>query len=110
MKESQAQRILDVLSDGEKHRMEEIHQRAGFSRLNSRISELRKRGHVISCDKTGGQYVYQLHDSAAATAAAAPAPRIGADSTGRAPHNISAILERHDFVEVVDGQLALAVT
>lgn len=46
-RESQNDRILAVLRDGEWWSTEQIHRRAGFSRLNSRIAELRKRGHVI---------------------------------------------------------------
>lgn len=57
---SQCAAILAVLSDGRPHRMEEIHQRVGFCRLNSRVAELRGRGHVIECDKTGGNYTYVL--------------------------------------------------
>ncbi len=46
----------------------EIHRIAGSSRLNSRISELRKRGWVIECRHVGGNgpdaYLYELHESA----------------------------------------------
>jgi hypothetical protein len=58
---SQCSQILALLKDGKPRRMEEIHQHAGFCRLNSRVSELRRRGHDITCDKTGGVYTYQLH-------------------------------------------------
>lgn len=47
---SQTARILDVLADGEWHTVREIHARAGYSRLNSRVSELRNRGLVIESD------------------------------------------------------------
>lgn len=57
---SQCSRVLAVLADGLPHRMQEIHQRAGFMRLNSRISELRQRGHHIVCDKAGHAYIYTL--------------------------------------------------
>lgn len=58
---SQCDLIQAVLSDGQPHRMEEIHQRVGFCRLNSRIAELRsKRGLNIVCDKSGGTYSYRL--------------------------------------------------
>lgn len=60
---SQCDRILEVLTDGLPHSMREIHDRAGFMRLNSRVSELRERGHVITCDRAGGRYVYQLISS-----------------------------------------------
>ena len=66
---SQCDRILEVLSDGEPHSMEEIHRRVGTCRLNSRIAELRERfkrlgiPKTITCDKGGGRYIYQLIDS-----------------------------------------------
>jgi hypothetical protein len=59
-KTSQCDRVLDVLRDGRWHRMEEIHARAGFMRLNSRVSELRARGLDIRCDREGGVYKYRL--------------------------------------------------
>lgn len=60
---SQCDRILDFLADGRRHSMEEIHEAVGFCRLNSRISELRKRGHAIHCDRSHSRYVYQLLSS-----------------------------------------------
>lgn len=62
---SQNSRILDVLADGRAHTTRVIHERAGFSRLNSRIAELRSRGYVIECfhvpGKTGSDgYGYRL--------------------------------------------------
>jgi len=57
---SQCARILGVLADGKEHEMREIHARAGFSRLNSRVSELRSRGFVIACRAAGGRYFYKL--------------------------------------------------
>ena len=65
----QCARVLDVLSDGEKHTVREIHERAGTMRLNSRVSELRRRlkreGSTIICTKVAGlpgpdAYEYQL--------------------------------------------------
>lgn len=44
---SQCARVLEVLADHRFHSIQEIHQRAGTMRLNSRIAELRKRGHDI---------------------------------------------------------------
>lgn len=44
---SQCAAILEVLGDGEWHSVADIHRRAGYSRLNSRVSELRDRGHMI---------------------------------------------------------------
>ena len=57
---SQSDRILAVLADGREHEMRDIHREAGFCRLNSRISELRKRGHVIECRREGADYIYRL--------------------------------------------------
>lgn len=48
---SQASRILDVLKDGKSHSVPEIHRRAGTSRLNSRVSDLRKQGYNIVCER-----------------------------------------------------------
>lgn len=63
---SQCDRILLVLKDGEPHLVSEIHQRAGYSRLNSRVADLRKRGYDIQsyhlAGKTGSEgYGYQLY-------------------------------------------------
>lgn len=60
MKLSQNDRILAVLRDGQDHEMRDIHRQAGFCRLNSRVSELRKRGHVIECRREGSEYIYRL--------------------------------------------------
>lgn len=62
---SQLSRILDVLQDGKPHSVAEIHMRAGTSRLNSRVSDLRREGHVIRCGTVKGKtnserYTYQL--------------------------------------------------
>lgn len=57
---SQCARVLEVLSDGQPHTMREVHARAGFMRLNSRVSELRSRSFAIECWRDGGDYVYQL--------------------------------------------------
>lgn len=60
-KPSQNDLILEVLADYQPHSFREIHARIGFCRLNSRISELRNPGgHRITCDKTGGDFKYQL--------------------------------------------------
>lgn len=52
---TQGQRILRVLRDGRWHTTAEIHRRAGYSRLNSRISELRRQGQVIDCEHLPGK-------------------------------------------------------
>lgn len=44
MSASQCDRVLAVLSDGRPHSIQEIHDRAGSMRLNSRVADLRKRG------------------------------------------------------------------
>lgn len=46
-KQTQVSRILAVLGDGEWHSTAEVHSRAGYSRLNSRISDLRRQGNQI---------------------------------------------------------------
>lgn len=54
-KPSQCDLILSVLRDGQWHTAAEIHDRCGYSRLNSRISELRDRGHNIPpCEHIDG--------------------------------------------------------
>ena len=57
---SQCDRVLDVLEDGLAHTIQEIHERAGTMRLNSRVAELRKRGHEIVCTREGDDYFYRL--------------------------------------------------
>lgn len=60
---SQCEKILRVLESGPAT-ASEIHHIAGYSRLNSRVSELRKRGYVITCEYVGGSgadaYLYTL--------------------------------------------------
>jgi hypothetical protein len=65
---SQSARILAVLADGNPHLVSEIHARAGYSRLNSRVAELRTRGYVIESFHVGGKtgsegYGYSLVSS-----------------------------------------------
>lgn len=65
---SQCAAILRVLRDGQVHSVREIHERAGFSRLNSRITDLRKQGHSIDhfCVEAVSQvdrHVYRLVSS-----------------------------------------------
>lgn len=52
---SQCDLISAVLRDGEWHTADEIHRRCGFSRLNSRVAELRRRGMSIVCEHVKGQ-------------------------------------------------------
>lgn len=75
---SQCGRVLAVLCDGKTHPVPEIHERAGTMRLNSRISELRQRGHTIECVRLPGRtgaaaYAYRLLDPTTASAAVSPA-------------------------------------
>jgi hypothetical protein len=65
---SQNERILAVLWDGKPHTVPEIHRRAGTCRLNSRVSELRKRGYGIEClhrsgRRGAGAYSYVLRST-----------------------------------------------
>ena len=65
---SQSARILDVLSDGRHHSVAEIHRRAGTSRLNSRVAELRSKGYEIECSTIQAtqhteRYLYRLLSS-----------------------------------------------
>jgi hypothetical protein len=112
---SQCARILQVLIDRRPHRMEEIHERAGTMRLNSRMAELRGRyGFRITCDKSGGRYVYQLHDDsldaeAAAYASASSEPDSSTDARPMgAPRRL--LSDGPDSARsIVDEQLTLAV-
>lgn len=74
---SQTQRILNYLSDGQPHTVAEIHQACGYSRLNSRVADLRKRGFAIYCrsipGKTGSEgYSYQLERAPGAIPGSVP--------------------------------------
>lgn len=81
---SQTNRVLDVLKDGLLHPVPEIHERAGTMRLNSRVAELRKRGHNIICVRQPGQtgaaaYAYQLLDGQS------PSPAVEERAAGPQP-------------------------
>lgn len=52
---SQNARILRALADGKWHTVANIHRRAGTSRLNSRVSELRKYGYEIEHEAVEGK-------------------------------------------------------
>lgn len=84
---SQCDRVLAVLADGQPHSYREIHERAGFMRLNSRIAELRARGHNIECVKAGGDYRYRIVSALEeigtldAAAAVGPPPPVAAASS-----------------------------
>ena len=81
---SQTARILGVLQDGQPHLVSEIHMRSGYSRLNSRISDLRARGYVIECfhvpNRTGSEgYGYTLISEPQNCPDATDPPRVTAD-------------------------------
>lgn len=87
---SQSSRILDFLSDGRARTVREIHAACGFSRLNSRVAELRSRGHNIVCERVTGEtgsdgFTYQLVGALAAPPAPSPSPIRGADGAASAP-------------------------
>jgi hypothetical protein len=52
------ERVLELLSDGEWHTHHELY--ALHVIAHSRISELRKRGHLIEIDRDGDLYLYRL--------------------------------------------------
>jgi hypothetical protein len=52
------ERVLELLSDGEPHGHMEGY-RLGVM-LHSRVSDLRKQGHVIECWREGDSYFYRL--------------------------------------------------
>jgi Helix-turn-helix domain len=57
---SQCSRVLNVLRDHKPHSIQEIHERAGTMRLNSRISDLRKFGFNIAYYRLNGLHTYEL--------------------------------------------------
>lgn len=83
---SQCDLIYSVLRDGLPHTAAEIHQRCGYSRLNSRIAELRsRRGLNIVCEHIPGAgtgpdaYRYTLIGTSE-PADATPGPSAGSDA------------------------------
>jgi biotin operon repressor len=103
---SQNSRILAVLADGKPHSTRTIHALAGYSRLNSRIAELRSRGYVIECfhvpGKTGSDgYGYTLV-SEPARSTQASSPRLTAGSSEESGAASTPI-------EACSGQLSLSV-
>jgi hypothetical protein len=81
---SQCKQILAVLSDGREHEMRDIHTHVGFCRLNSRVAELRSRGHVITCRRSNGNYFYRLEAASPSSADSieTPAPNPSRSSLG----------------------------
>ena len=92
---SQSTRILAVLQDGKPHSTRTIHALAGYSRLNSRIAELRSRGYVIDCfhvpGKTGSDgYGYTLVSEPARSTQASSPPDDSLEESGAASTPIEA--------------------
>lgn len=55
----QRERALSILSDGEWHNRAEF-VAAGVTCVNSRVADLRARGHRVECKRVGGSYAYRL--------------------------------------------------
>lgn len=64
---SQCARVLAVLQEGGWKSIDEIHNRAGTMRLNSRISDLRDQGHNVEYRYINGQHSYRLLSEPEAT-------------------------------------------
>jgi len=85
--DSQNARVLKVLRDMKPHTLTEIHERAGFMRLNSRVSELRSRGYLIDCWRDGQTYLYQMTGhTLTATLEEARAAKTDGESVSPASH------------------------
>lgn len=100
--DSQNARVFTVLADGEPHSAAEIHRRAGFMRLNSRVAELRTKGLVITCEHVGGTgpeaFVYQLQTPLSDGAEKAP-ERGRPSESGRATPDASSENGAHKIDE-----------
>jgi len=81
---SQCKQILAVLSDGREHEMRDIHQQVGFCRLNSRVAELRSRGHKITCRRDGLSYFYKLEAALSSSTVSTVTPASNPFSLGAA--------------------------
>ena len=108
--DTQCGRVLAVLADGRPHTVPDIHRRAGTMRLNSRVAELRKRGHDIVCErvkhrKGPGAYRYTWLNAPPATATATS--EIWLDGNDVAPRTPA---ERFRVYRVRRGQLELVCT
>lgn len=95
---SQCALIAEVLADGRPHSTAEIHRACGFSRLNSRIAELRRiRGMVIVCEHTTGNgpdaYEYTFvgykpgFGTSSETDGRPPAPSVSPDASATHEHD-----------------------
>lgn len=74
---SQAARILNALRDGTWVSVSEIHRRAGSSRLNSRISDLRKQQYEIQHREVAGKGRASLRHQYRLVSAPGPLPDPG---------------------------------
>jgi hypothetical protein len=81
---SQCSRVLEVLRDGKPHSIQEVHDRAGMMRLNSRISDLRNMGYNIAYFRKDGLHTYQLLDFG--TVREGQPTRRGGETDGAASH------------------------
>ena len=73
------ERVLDLLSDGKPHSAMELYRLGCIA--HSRVSDLRKRGHVIECWRAGDDYLYQLLPAPSPESGPADDPPGGLDGT-----------------------------
>lgn len=100
--DSQCGRILRVLADGKPHTVPEIHRRAGGSRLNSRVAELRKRGCTIECERLPNRrgasaYRYRLTAMSGPLVSALPLDLLRVWTDDPEPENGSYALDRDAY-------------
>lgn len=107
---SQNARIIRALGNGHWTTVSEIHRRAGPSRLNSRISELRKKGYQIEHQPRGNGplgHVYRLlnppsEEELARLAPEKPVPRLDRDEVPRdETHRFRIYRQIYDEIDLV---------
>jgi hypothetical protein len=59
-------RVADVLGDGQPHTTLEIVHAAGVCAVNSCVSELRRNGYSITCQRSGDVWFYRMNKWGAA--------------------------------------------
>lgn len=102
--------LLDVLSDGMPHSLNDVLRRSFTERgcgltVHSRVADLRKRGHVIHCERDpkarrGDAYLYTLTSlSSPSVVSFPPLPEV-ADAIGGVESEVDEKLE-------MEGQLSL---
>jgi hypothetical protein len=85
---SQCDKILEILQTGRTYTAADLHVLVGPCRLNSRVAELRQRGHNIHCVRDGKpgsgpeHYLYTLIPLDTAPAVTPPCLAVGAVSSG----------------------------